>query len=125
LFRVVQLGLLRFRFATFGFVNHRVSKRQFFPFVKLHALHVSEKMKRFRAIQKQSSERVLQFDPFSIRKLLPKGLFQLIFSTGAFFLRTYISKSHSELVKNITVKDFHISDCNFNEAFDLIALCQK
>jgi hypothetical protein len=82
-------------------------------------------MKTFRAIQAQSGEKVLRFAPFSIRKLLPRGLFQLVFSTGAFFLRTYISQSHNELVKNITAKDFYISDCNFDEAFDLIALCQK
>ncbi len=98
---------------------------QFFPSVKLNALHASEKMKTFRALQAQSSEGALRFDPFSIRKLLPRRLLQLVFSIGAFFLRTHISKTHDELAKNITVKDFHISDCNFNEAFDLIALCQK
>ena len=98
---------------------------QFFPFVKLNALHASQNMKTFRAIQGKSSARVLRIDPFSIRKLLPRCLFQLVFSTGALFLRTHISKSHNELVKNITVEDFQISDCNFNEAFDLIAFCQK
>ena len=98
---------------------------EFFHFVKLSALHVSEKMKTFRAIQAQSGEGVLRFDPFCLRKLLPKGLLQLVFSTGAFFLRTHISKAHDELVKNIGVKDFYISDCNFNEAFDLIAFSQK
>jgi hypothetical protein len=97
----------------------------FFPFVKLKALHASKEVKRFRAIQAQSGERVLQFAPFSIRKFLPRVLFQLVFSTGAFFLRKRISKAHNELVKSITVKDFCISACNFDEAFDLIAFCQK
>ncbi len=97
---------------------------KYFAEVKLYGVTGDKQVERFEQARKQRVLSFFSFDPFGLRKLLPRKVKQFLFDFVSFANRKALNTQATEF-RSISEKNYHIGPFNANSAIDIVAVCQK
>ena len=95
-----------------------------FKNVTLYALHTCENVQQFQNIRTQYVQQIFTWDILRMRQWLPKQLLQLTYNIGGKILKSFMNAAHGDLISNIAVPDFYVSDTQLHQGLDLIGMCR-
>ncbi|MCC6766684.1 MAG: methyltransferase domain-containing protein [Deltaproteobacteria bacterium] len=97
--------------------------RPLFGRIDLYSMMGNDKVRAFDAERARQVRRILRFDPFGLRKILPERVVKWLFGRLAVRVRRRVAEV-DQASRSIAPSDFHVLESVRPEALDLIALCR-